>query len=192
MDSVRNTGPAPACNLTPRDVAGVLDHRAAEHAARGGAFARSDQSSWAETDRHGLLSACARTSIDPLAVHLGGPIRPLPHFIGQSTWSIAPIVAQHQRLVAATLAEDDGVFVVDECGLGKQGHDRGGGAPQYCGSVGKVANSQVGVYLGYASRKGYPLLAGRRFLPARLVWRGVRRQTEGDPAADDARVSNKT
>ncbi len=35
--------------------------------------------------------------------------------------------------------------------------------PQYCGPVGKVANSQVGVYLGYVSRKGYSVVAGRLF-----------------------------
>ena len=32
-------------------------------------------------------------------------------------------------------------------------------------SVGKVANSQVGVYLGYASRKGHSFLDARLFLP---------------------------
>ncbi len=31
--------------------------------------------------------------------------------------------------------------------------------------MGKVANSQVGVYLGYASRKGYSLIEGQLFLP---------------------------
>src|SRR6266567_282664 len=39
-----------------------------------------------------------------------------------------------------------------------------------CCSVGKVANSQVGVYLGYASRKGYTLLDGQLFLPE--LWFG--------------------
>jgi SRSO17 transposase len=60
------------------------------------------------------------------------------------------------------------VFLVDESGIVKQGHDSAGVAPQYCGSVGKVANAQVGVYLGYASRKGYTLLDGRLFVPE--VW----------------------
>jgi PAS domain S-box-containing protein len=32
MDSVLDTCPAPECNLTPRDVAGLLDHLAAYHA----------------------------------------------------------------------------------------------------------------------------------------------------------------
>jgi SRSO17 transposase len=39
-------------------------------------------------------------------------------------------------------------------------------AHQYCGVVGKVANCQVGVYLGYASRKGYSVVDGRLYMPA--------------------------
>jgi len=168
MDIVLDTCPAPECNLTPRDLNGLLDLLAAYHAHFVPAFARSDQRERAEMYLRGLLSACERKSIEPMALHLGVPIRPLQHFIGQSTWSIDPIVAQHQVLVGSTLAEDDGVFLVDECGVVKQGHDSVGVAPQYCGSVGKVANSQVGVYLGYASRKGYTLLDGQLFIPE--VW----------------------
>jgi len=171
MDSVLDTCPAPECNLTPRDVVGLLDQLAAYHAHFVPAFARSEQTYWAKLYLHGLLSACERKSIEPMALRLGVAIRPLQHFIGQSTWAIEPIIAQHQRLVGATLAEDDGTFLVDECGVVKQGHDSAGVAPQYCGSVGKVANAQVGVYLGYASRKGYTLLAGQLFLPE--LWFGA-------------------
>jgi SRSO17 transposase len=170
MNIVLDTCPAPECNLTPRDVSGLLDQLAAYHAHFGPAFARCEQTSQAEMYLRGLLSACERKSIEPMALHLGVPIRPLQHFIGQSTWSIEPIVAQHQLLVGSTLAEEDGAFLVDECGVVKQGHGSVGVAPQYCGSVGKVANSQVGVYLGYASRKGYTLLAGQLFLPE--LWFG--------------------
>lgn len=170
MDIVLDTCPAPECNLTPRDLSGLLDYLAAYHAHFAPAFARSDQTERAEMYLRGLLSACERKSIEPMALHLGVPIRPLQHFIGQSTWSIEPIVAQHQRLVGATLAEEDGTFLVDECGVVKQGHDSVGVASQYCGSVGKVANSQVGVYLGYASRKGYTLLDGQLFIPE--LWFG--------------------
>jgi SRSO17 transposase len=35
---------------------------------------------------------------------------------------------------------------------------------QYCGSVGKTANGQVGVHLGYASRKGYSLIEAQLFV----------------------------
>ena len=171
MDIVLDTCPAPECNLTPRDVAGLLDHLAAYHAHFVPVFARSEHAGWAETYLRGLLSQCERKSIEPMALHLGVPIRPLQHFIGQSTWSIAPIVAQHQRLVGATLGEEDGTFLIDESGVVKQGHASVGVAPQYCGAVGKVANAQLGVYLGYASRHGYTLLAGQLFLPE--LWFGA-------------------
>ena len=75
------------------------------------------------------------------------------------------MIAIHQRLVAETLGEEDGVALIDESGVVKQGDDSVGVAAQYCGSVGKVANSQVGVYLGYASRKGYSLIEGQLFMP---------------------------
>lgn len=165
MDIVLDTCPMPECNLTPRDVRGLLDRLATYHAHFAPAFARCDQAGWAEIYLRGLLSDCERKSIEPMALHLGVPIRPLQHFIGQSTWSIEPIIAQHQRLVGATLGEEDGTFLVDESGVVKQGQDSVGVDHQYCGAVGKVANAQVGVYLGYASRKGYTLLDGQLFVP---------------------------
>lgn len=168
MDIVLDTCPMPECNLTPRDVCGLLDRLATYHAHFGPTFARYDQARWAEIYLRGLLSECERKSIEPMALHLGVPIRPLQHFIGQSTWSIEPIIAQHQLLVGATLGEEDGAFLVDESGVVKQGQDSVAVDHQYCGSVGKVANAQVGVYLGYASRKGYTLIDGQLFVPE--VW----------------------
>ncbi len=52
------------------------------------------------------------------------------------------VIAIHQRLVAETLGEEDGVALIDESGVVKQGDDSVGVAAQYSGSVGKVANSQ--------------------------------------------------
>ena len=104
MDIVLDTCPVPECNLTPRDVAGLLDQLATYHAHFVPAFARSEQACWAETYLRGLLSSCERKSIEPMALHLGMPIRPLQHFIGQSTWSIEPVVAQHQTQALERLA----------------------------------------------------------------------------------------
>ena len=38
-------------------------------------------------------------------------------------------------------------------------------ARQYCGTLGKVENCQVGVFAGYASRQGYALVDKRLFVP---------------------------
>lgn len=168
MDIVLDTCPVPECNLTPRDVRGLLDRLATYHAHFAPVFARCDQARWAEVYLRGLLSDCERKSIEPMALHLAVPIRPLQHFISQSTWSTEPIIVQHQLLIGATLGEQDGAFLVDESSVVTQGQDSVGVDRQYCGSVGKVANAQVGVYLGYASRKGYTLLDGQLFVPE--VW----------------------
>jgi hypothetical protein len=47
----------------------------------------------------------------------------------------------------------------------KQGAHSVGVSAQDCGAVGKVANAQVGVYLGYASRKGHAFLDTKIFVP---------------------------
>ena len=143
----------------------LLNRLARYHAHFAPAFARGDQARWAEVYLRGLLSDCERTSIEPMALHLGVPIRPLPHFIGQSSWSTEPILAQHQRLVGATLGDAEGVFWIDESGVVNQGQDSVGVAPQDCGAVGNVAHAQVGVYLGYVSCAGSTLLDGRLFVP---------------------------
>src|SRR6266699_3967890 len=61
--------------------------------------------------------------------------------------------------------DPEGVLMFDETGFVKKGADSVGVARQYCGTLGKVENSQVGVFAGYASRHGYALVDKRLFLP---------------------------
>ena len=71
----------------------------------------------------------------------------------------------YHQLVAEELGEPDGVLMFDETGFVKKGKDSVGVARQYCGTLGKVENCQVGVFAGYASRQGYALVDKRLFLP---------------------------
>jgi SRSO17 transposase len=162
---VAETCPAPECNLTPRDVKQFVKELKAYHARFKAAFRRPEQFKRAAVYLTGLLGDAPRKTIEPMALALGENVRNLQHFIGQSHWGTEPAVQIHQALMADTLGEEDGVALIDESGVVKQGDDSVGVAPQYCGSVGKVANSQVGVYLGYVSRKGYTLADSRLFLP---------------------------
>lgn len=113
----------------------------------------------------GLLGDSQRKNTERMALAMGENVRNLQHYVGQSPWKKEPVVKIHQGLVAETLSEADGVGLIDESGVVKQGEDSVGVASQYCGSVGKVANSQVGVHLGYVSRKGYTLLDSQLFMP---------------------------
>jgi SRSO17 transposase len=153
------------CTLTPQDVEG-LDQDLADYMAQFvSAFARKDQAVWAHRYLSGLLSQLPRKSIEPLALAHGFPIRAMQAFIADSPWSTQPLLQQHQRLVAQSLADDDAVLLIDESGFPKQGQHSAGVARQYCGALGKICSCQVGVFLGYASQNGYTLLNGKLFVP---------------------------
>lgn len=153
------------CTLTPRDVEGLRQDLADYAAQFAPAFARKDQAAWAHRYLSGLLSQLPRKSIEPIALTHGFPIRALQAFIAASPWPTQPLLEQHQHLVAQSLADDDAVLLIDESGIPKQGQHSVGVARQYCGALGKVCSCQVGVFLGYATCKGYTLLNGQLFVP---------------------------
>ena len=152
---VTETCPAPECNLTEQDIEQFLEEMTGYIEMFAPAFRRAEQLEWSKAYLRGLLGDTPRKNVERMALDWGDTARSMQHFIGQSPWKAEPVIVIHQRLVAETLGEEDGVALIDESGVVKQGDDSVGVAAQYCGSVGKVANSQIGVYLGYASRKGY-------------------------------------
>jgi|SRR5712692_10040749 len=156
----------PQVNLAPRDITALLDELRVYHGHFGPLFARREQREWGLQYLQGLLSDLPRKSIEPMALALpDGNVRAMQQFIGEGAWDDTAILAAHQRLVAETLGEPDGVLIVDGSDFPKQGTASVGVARQYCGALGKVANCQAGVFLAYASRKGYTLLDRRLYLP---------------------------
>jgi SRSO17 transposase len=117
----------------------------------------------------GQLSKLERKTIEAMVLEFigdkEGAIRTVQHFIGQAPWETAPFLEQGQSLVANWLGEPDGVMIVDGSGFPKQGDHSVGVAWQYCGHLGKPANCQEGVFLVYASRRGYTFLDERLYLP---------------------------
>ena len=55
--------------------------------------------------------------------------------------------------------------MVDGSGFPKQGEYSVGVARQYCGAVGKIANCQHGVFVAYASSRGYTFVDRRVYMP---------------------------
>jgi SRSO17 transposase len=166
------TGPAVVA-LRPEDLADVGEELAAYHAHFAPLFARREQRAWAAVYLRGLLLAdVRRKNVEAMALRLlgAGPdaarrVRALQQFIGEGAWDDDAILAEHQRLVAASLGEPDGVLILDGSDVPKRGDHSAGAAPQWCGATGKTDTCQAGVFLGYASRKGYTLLDRRLFLP---------------------------
>lgn len=161
---VTDSCPAPEFNLTQRDVEQCLPELEAYWALFEPAFGRVEQFQRSQVYLKGLLSDLGRKTTERIALEFSENVRDLQHFLGQSPWETTPLVAIHQSQLGAMLGEADGVVLIDESGVVKQGVDSVGVGPQYCGAVGKVANSQNGVYLGYVSRKGYGLIAGQLYV----------------------------
>ncbi len=75
------------------------------------------------------------------------------------------------------------VYIVDDTGFAKQGCKSVGVARQYSGTLGKVANCQVGVFLAWASEQGHALVDKALYLP--------REWTQDPRAGVGLRVSRK-
>jgi len=121
--------------LVPGDVEQLVEELEVYYRLFAAAFRRPEQAKWGEVYLNGLLGDLVRKTIERIALGLGQNVRDLQHFIGQSPWPMEPILAIHQQLVAETLGEPDGVVLIDESGVVKQGEHSVGVAHQYCGSV---------------------------------------------------------
>ena len=92
----------------------------------------------------------------------------LGHFISNSPWEDAPLVAEVQRGVIKELnpiGQEDAGLIVDESAFAKEGKASVGVKRQYAGSLGKVDNCQVGVFLAYTTRTQTCLIARNIYLP---------------------------
>src|SRR5574341_2073278 len=156
----------PTFDVVPSDVEGFMDELQDFQAAFHDCFPRSEPRGHFFDYMVGQFSSLERKSIEPMALQVeGGTIRGMQRFISDGRWDEEQMRWNYHQLVADELGEPDGVLMFDETGFVKKGKDSVGVARQYCGTLGKVENCQVGVFAGYALRQGYALVDKRLFLP---------------------------
>jgi SRSO17 transposase len=169
LPACRTNGDAftiPTFDVMPSDVEGFMDELWAFQSAFHDCFTRSEPRAHFFDYMVGQFSQLERKSIEPMALQVeGGTIRGMQRFISDVTWDEEQMVWNYHQLVADEMGDPDGVLMFDESGFVKKGQDSVGVARQYCGSLGKVENCQVGVFAAYASRHGYALVDKRLFLP---------------------------
>jgi SRSO17 transposase len=86
--------------------------------------------------------------------------------LGGSRWDAEAIRDDLRSYVFEHLGdEQSGVLIVDETGFLKKGEKSVGVARQYTGTAGKRENSQVGVFVCYASEKGTAFVDRALYLP---------------------------
>jgi SRSO17 transposase len=130
----------------------------------------------------GLLSDLDGKDIESIAYLHDRERQGLQKFIGQAEWDHRPLVTELARQIGAELGEDDGVLVFDPSAFPKKGTESVGVQRQWCGRLGKIDNCQVGIYLGYVSRREHALVDFRLFLPKDWAKDKRRRAKAGVPA----------
>jgi SRSO17 transposase len=114
----------------------------------------------------GQFSPLERKSIEPIALAVKGcNVRSMQRFVSDAPWDDDKILTNYRSLVNDDLGSSDGALLFDESGFVKKGQDSIGVAKQYCGTIGKVENCQVGVFSAYVSDNGYAMIDKRLFLP---------------------------
>ena len=136
----------------------------------------------------GQFSELERKSIEPIALVVeDGSVRSMQRSISDAIWDEENILLKYRSMVNEDMGDLNGVLIFDETGFVKKGYDSVGVAKQYCGTIGKVDNCQIGVFMAYASPHGYALLDKRLYMPEQ--WFGedyaLRRNKCGVPQGID-------
>jgi SRSO17 transposase len=142
---------------------------------------RAERRDHAEVYVAGLLSDLERKNVESIAYRHDQERVNLQRFIGVAPWDHRPQQEELVRQVGQKLGEADGVLVFDPSGHKKCGKDSVGVQRQWLGRLGKIDNGQVGIYLGYVSRKDHALADVRLFLPKEWAQDRMRRKKCGVP-----------
>ena len=114
-------------------------------------FRRSTSRASVERYLTGLLTDLPRKNCDTIAAAVAGTsTERLQHLLTDATWEPQALDQQRVRALVAQ-SPPQGLLVLDDTGLPKQGRGSVGVARQYSGTLGKVANCQVVVTAHYVA-----------------------------------------
>ena len=131
-----------------------------------GRFARVEPRRAARELVLGLLSPAERKNCWWLAEHAGHrDPQAMQRLLRTAVWGADAVRDDLRAFVAAQLGDAAGVLICDETGFLKKGAGSVGVQRQYSGTAGRIENSQVGVFLSYASPQGRALIDRRVYLP---------------------------
>ena len=153
----------------------LLPELAAYHEHYSPLFKRREQREQSLKYLEGLLSDIPNKSVEAMVLYREGDnaraIRAGQQFVSQGAWSDEEILAQHWQEVAKDLGDAEGVIILDGSDFPKQGKESVGVKRQWCGQLGKRANCQAGVFLGYASQHGLYVVASASVHAQRMAGR---------------------
>ena len=130
----------------------------------------------------GLLAPLERKNGWQLAEAVGDSSpAAMQDFLARTRWDADAVRDDLQAYVIEQLSDDEAVLVLDETGFIKKGDRSVGVKRQYSGTAGRIENCQIGVFLGYASRRGRVLVDRALYLPEDWAGSDERRRMAGVP-----------
>ena len=140
----------------------------------------------------GQIGTSGRKSIEPMALTVsGGNVRSMQRFISDTIWEDDKIDFMFRSLVAEDLGDPSGALIFDESSFVKKGDHSAGVTRQYCGTIGKVENCQVGVFAAYATKQGYSLVDRELYIPQKWFGESYSKKRKKCKFPDDVEFETK-
>jgi len=140
-----------------RDVCARLD----------GLFYRTDSRAHARHYVRGLIAPLERKNGWTIAEYSGSPEpKALQRLLNLSPWDADEARDLVRAYAMEHFADPRGVLIADPTGFAKKGNKSAGVQRQYSGTLGRIDNCQIGVFLAYANTVGDRVLIDRElYLP---------------------------
>ena len=167
-----------------------------EHGARfeayiarlAGAVGHADRREPMRAYCEGLVLPGDRKSVEPMAarvdpLHVRSRHQSMHHFVADSPWRDEDVLRVARDWALDAMESQGGLeaWIVDDTGFPKKGSHSVGVAHQYCGALGKTANSQCAVSVSLANRVASIPGAFRLYVPEAWAKDMDRRQKAGVP-----------
>ena len=145
-------------------------------------FSRSESRQAAQRYLRGLLAPLPRKNCWQLAETVGDTApQALQRLLYEAKWDADAVQGELQRFVVEAFGHPEAIGVLDESSFVKKGEHSVGVKRQWCGTLGKKENCQVGVFLAYVSPRGYAFLDRRLYLPEEWANEPARREASQVP-----------
>lgn len=121
----------------------------------------------------GLLAPIERKNGWTIAEHAGEKEpKAMQRFLNLASWDAHALRDVVRDYAMENLADPDGILVADPTGFAKKGKKSAGVQRQYCGTLGRIDNCQIGTFLAYVNTAGDRVLIDRELYIPEKSWFG--------------------